>query len=93
MAEALGRAGRTADGRAAVEGALAWAESTGERWQYPRFSASKGKLLLLQGSEGAAAAEDHFRQALDWARRQGALLVIARRHQPRQVAGRAGPSR
>ena len=34
----------------------------------------KGELLLLQGAPGAAAAaEDHFRQALDWARRQGAL--------------------
>jgi predicted ATPase len=31
-------------------------------------------LLLLQGATGAAAAaEDHFRQALVWARRQGAL--------------------
>jgi predicted ATPase len=30
--------------------------------------------LLLQGAPGgAAAAEGHFRQALDWARRQGAL--------------------
>jgi predicted ATPase len=27
----------------------------------------------LQGAPGAAAAEDHFRQALDYARRQGAL--------------------
>jgi predicted ATPase len=34
----------------------------------------KGELLLLQGTPGAsAAAEDHFQQALDWARRQGAL--------------------
>ena len=34
----------------------------------------KGELLLLQRGPGAvAAAEDHFRQALDWARRQGAL--------------------
>ena len=34
----------------------------------------KGELLLLQGApEAAATAEDHFRQALDWARRQGAL--------------------
>ena len=34
----------------------------------------KGELLLLQGAPGAAAtAEGHFRQALDWARRQGAL--------------------
>jgi predicted ATPase len=34
----------------------------------------KGELLRVQGAPGAAAvAEDHFRQALDWARRQGAL--------------------
>jgi predicted ATPase len=34
----------------------------------------KGELHLLQGAPGAAAAaENHFRQALDWARQQGAL--------------------
>jgi predicted ATPase len=34
----------------------------------------EGELLLLQGTLGAAdAAESHFRQALDWARRQGGL--------------------
>jgi predicted ATPase len=34
----------------------------------------KGELLLSQGGSGAAAtAEAQFRQALDWARRQGAL--------------------
>jgi predicted ATPase len=34
----------------------------------------KGELLLLQGAPAAAAAaEDHFRQALGWARQQGAL--------------------
>jgi hypothetical protein len=34
----------------------------------------EGELLLLQGTLGAAdAAESHFRQALDWARRQGVL--------------------
>jgi predicted ATPase len=34
----------------------------------------RGELLQLQVAPGAAAvAEDHFRQALDWARRQGAL--------------------
>jgi predicted ATPase len=37
----------------------------------------KGKRLL--GTQGAAtAAEDHFRQALDWARRQGALSLELR---------------
>ena len=39
----------------------------------------KGELLLLQGGPtAAAAAEDHFRQALDWARRQGALSLELR---------------
>jgi hypothetical protein len=34
----------------------------------------KGELFLLQGGPAAAAAaEGYFRQALDWARRQGAL--------------------
>jgi predicted ATPase len=34
----------------------------------------KGELLLLQGGSGTAAAtEDHYHQALGWARRQGAL--------------------
>jgi predicted ATPase len=34
----------------------------------------KGELLRLQDAPAAAAAaEEHFRRALDWARRQGAL--------------------
>jgi predicted ATPase len=34
----------------------------------------RGELLLLENAADAAvAAEDHFREALDWARRQGAL--------------------
>jgi predicted ATPase len=34
----------------------------------------KGELLLLQGAQDAASeAENHFRQALDWARRHGGL--------------------
>ncbi|HYZ40318.1 MAG TPA: hypothetical protein VE687_06785 [Stellaceae bacterium] len=32
----------------------------------------KGEVLLFQGAQGAAAAH-HFRQVLDWARRQGTL--------------------
>ena len=37
-------------------------------------SPDEGELLLLQGAPGAAAAaEGLFRQALDWARQQGAL--------------------
>jgi predicted ATPase len=74
MAEALGRSGQIADGLAAIEEALAWTERTEGLWATAELLRIKGELLLLQGAPGAgAAAEDHFRQALDWARRQGAL--------------------
>ena len=68
---ALADAGRVAEGLAIVEPALEQSESG---WMMPELLRIKGELLLLQGAPGAAAAaEDHFRQALDWARRQGAL--------------------
>ena len=74
MAEAFGRAGQSADGLAVIEEEIARAERTEERWAMAESLRVKGELLLLQGAPGAAAAaEDHFRQALDWARRQGAL--------------------
>jgi predicted ATPase/DNA-binding winged helix-turn-helix (wHTH) protein len=73
MAEALGRAGQNADGLAAIDEAIACSERTEQRWAMAELVRIKGELLRLQGAPGAAAAEDHFRQALDWARRQGAL--------------------
>src|ERR1700681_44211 len=74
MSEALGRAGQIAEGLAAIEEAIARSERTEERWAMAELVRVKGELLLLQGAPGAAAAAgDHFRQALDWARRQGAL--------------------
>jgi predicted ATPase/DNA-binding winged helix-turn-helix (wHTH) protein len=74
MAEALGRSGQIADGLAAIEEALAWTERTEGRWVITELLRIKGELLLLQGASPAAAeAENLFRQALDWARRQGAL--------------------
>jgi predicted ATPase len=74
MAEALGRARQNAEGLAAIEEAIARSERTEERWAMAELVRVRGELLLLQGAPGAAAAaEDHFRQALDWARRQGAL--------------------
>jgi predicted ATPase/DNA-binding winged helix-turn-helix (wHTH) protein len=74
MAETLGRAGQIAEGLAAVDDALDRTERTAQRWQVAELLRIKGELLLLQAVDGAAAAaEDRFRQALDWARRQGAL--------------------
>jgi hypothetical protein len=74
MIEALGRAGQIADGLVAIEEAIACAEHTDERWLLAELLRVNGELVLLQGAAGArAAAEDHFRQALDCARRQDAL--------------------
>jgi predicted ATPase len=74
LAEALGRAGKIADGLDTAEAAIERSQHTEERWLIAEFLRIKGELLLLQGEPGAAVAvEDHFRQALDWARRQGAL--------------------
>ena len=70
----IGRTGQIVDGLAAVEEALAWTERSEERWAISELLRIKGELTLLQAGPGAAAAaEDHFRQALDWAHRQGAL--------------------
>jgi predicted ATPase len=72
--QALGRAGQIADGLAEIEEAVARAEQAEERWLMAELLRVKGELLLLQGGSSAAATpEDHFRQALDLARRQGAL--------------------
>jgi len=74
MAEALGRAGQIADGLAAIEEAIVRSERSEERSVVAELLHIKGELFLLQGAPGAAAAaEGHFRQALDWAHRQGAL--------------------
>ncbi len=74
MAEGLGRAGQVADGLAEAERAIKRAEGNEEGWLLGDLLHVQGELLLLQASEGAARiAEDRFRQALDSARRQGAL--------------------
>src|SRR6202040_4428712 len=69
-----GHAGQNAEGLAAIEEAISRSERTEEHWTMAELVRAKGELLLLHGAPGAAAvAEDHFRQALDWARRQEAL--------------------
>jgi len=72
--EGLARAGQVAEGLAAVDETLARSESNEERWCIAELLRVKAEITLSQNAPGAvAAAEDHFRQALDWARRQGAL--------------------
>jgi predicted ATPase/DNA-binding winged helix-turn-helix (wHTH) protein len=74
LAAALGRAGQAAHGLATIDEALARSEQSEERWCVAELLRIKGELLVLQGASGAErAAEEHFRQSLDWSRRQGAL--------------------
>jgi predicted ATPase len=99
MAAALGRAGQVADGLAAIDEAIERCQSTEEHWVMSELLRIKGELVRMPGAPGAAAAaEDHFRQALDWARRQGALswelraatsLARLLRDQGRSAAGLA----
>ena len=74
MAEGLGAAGQTVQGLAAIDQALSQCKRTDERWNMAELLRIRGELLLVEGAqEDAAAAEDHYRQGLDWARCQGAL--------------------
>jgi predicted ATPase/DNA-binding winged helix-turn-helix (wHTH) protein len=69
MAEALGQAGRFADGMATVERGL---DRSSKGWLAPELLRIKGELLLLRGTTGATeTVEDVFRRALDGAREQG----------------------
>jgi predicted ATPase len=74
LAEGLASIGQVPQALVAVDEALAQCDRTDERWNMADLLRIKGDLLLLEGThEATAAAEDHFLQALDWARRQGAL--------------------
>ena len=74
LAEGLAAAGQALAGRVAVDEALALSESNEEGWCVPKLLRIKGELVLLGNApDAAAAAEDLFGQALDWARRQPAL--------------------
>jgi predicted ATPase len=71
MAEALGHAGRLADGLATVEQGI---DRSQRGWLAPELLRIKGELLLLGGTTGTTeTVEDVFRQALDEAREHGSL--------------------
>jgi predicted ATPase len=73
-AEALACAGEIDGALDALTEATERVERAEELWIIPEFLRRKGELLMVRGASGdATMAEDHFRQALDSARRQGAL--------------------
>jgi predicted ATPase len=95
LAEGLARAGQADRGLAVADEALARSDSSDERWIVPELLRLKGELVLLHAMPNATAvAEDHFRQSLDWADRQGALtwelrttMSLARlRHRQRRTS-------
>jgi len=74
LAVGLGGSGLIAEGLVVVDKALARAEQTEARWYLAELLRTKGELLLLERVPTAVeTAEACFQQALDVARRQGAL--------------------
>jgi predicted ATPase/DNA-binding winged helix-turn-helix (wHTH) protein len=74
LAEGMAAAGQVAQALVVIDEALAECEHTDERWSMTELLRIKGELLLLEGAPDApVAAENLFRQGLDWARRQAAL--------------------
>jgi hypothetical protein len=66
--------GEMAAGLDVLEEEIESCETREERWMIAELLRVKGELLLMRsGPAATASAEDHFRQALDYARRQGAL--------------------
>lgn len=70
LAEACGSAGRAEEGLSALGEALAFVQSSDERYYEAEIHRLKGKLLLMQGDE--AEAEANFHKAIEVARRQSA---------------------
>jgi len=98
LAQGLAGRGEIAQGLATIDEALARSERDEEYWCIAELLRIKGELIVQTGARGAAsAAEEHFQQALQWARRQGALSMelrcatgLARRWHER---GRTRPAR
>jgi predicted ATPase/DNA-binding winged helix-turn-helix (wHTH) protein len=74
IADALGLDGKAGEGLSMIDETLARSERDEERWCVAELLRIKGELILREGApQAASAAERHFLQSLDWARRQGAL--------------------
>jgi len=98
LAQGLAGGGEIAQALATIDEALARSERDEEYWCIAELLRIKGELIVQTGARAAtAAAEEHFQQALQWARRQGALSLelrsatgLARRWHER---GRTRPAR
>jgi predicted ATPase len=75
LGEMVATAEQIAESLRVTESAL---QDGNELWCFPELLRVKGELLLLQNATNAAAAEDNLRQAIGWARWQGALSLELR---------------
>jgi predicted ATPase len=77
IAQGLAGLGRVDEARLTLDQALARAECDGEEWCIPSLLCAKGELVLCEPDPAAvlaATAEKCFRDAIELARTQGALL-------------------
>jgi hypothetical protein len=83
LAQSLGRIREYRQSRTEIESALARSMGHEELWCIAERLRIKGELIVRENAADAPAlAEEQFRQSLDWARRQGALLGTSDSHQP-----------
>jgi predicted ATPase len=74
LARGMAAAGQTAEARVAIDEALERCDRGEERWFLPELLRIKGEILRLdETADAIEAAEDHFMQAIELARRQKAL--------------------
>jgi predicted ATPase/DNA-binding winged helix-turn-helix (wHTH) protein len=74
LAAGWASAGEAAEARKTIDDALERAERSEEHWYVPELLRIKGQIFRLDGSaKAASAAEEHYRRALELARRQDAL--------------------
>jgi predicted ATPase len=79
LARGLAAVGQVAQALATIDEALAKSERDEERWWIAELLRIKAEIILRTGAPGAGpAAEEHLQQALEWARRQGALSMELR---------------
>lgn len=77
-AEAYLATGNAAGGLRSVEDGLRVTQCTGERFWEPELLRLKGELQMAQDPRATGAAEQAFREAIDFARSDGAMLLALR---------------
>jgi predicted ATPase len=78
LAESYGKSGKPSEGLRVLSEAFEVVEKTQERWWEAELHRLQGELLLAVSATHARAAEDCFRQALAFARRQQARSLELR---------------